>query len=62
MTDTNLFQPGTTVLRRDVHAGRVWAAMPQRVIDDTGHVLTLAYWPGIDIRAHPRTGLGCVRA
>ncbi|WP_158701937.1 DUF402 domain-containing protein [Kitasatospora sp. MMS16-BH015] len=42
MTDTSLFQPGTTVLRRDVHAGRVWTAMPQRVIDDTGRVLTLA--------------------
>ncbi|WP_380286484.1 DUF402 domain-containing protein [Kitasatospora purpeofusca] len=48
MTDTNLFQPGTTVVRRDVHAGRVWTAMPQRVIADTGHVLTLAYWPGIE--------------
>ncbi|MEK2495494.1 DUF402 domain-containing protein [Kitasatospora purpeofusca] len=47
MTDTDLFQPGTTVVRRDVHAGRVWTAMPQRVVADTGHVLTLAYWPGI---------------
>ncbi|MFD4661510.1 DUF402 domain-containing protein [Kitasatospora sp. NPDC058444] len=48
MTDTNLFLPGTTVVRRDVHAGRVWTAMPQRVVADTGHVLTLAYWPGIE--------------
>ncbi|MFF8775286.1 DUF402 domain-containing protein [Kitasatospora sp. NPDC015120] len=48
MTDTNLFQPGTTVVRRDVPAGRVWTAMPQRVVDDTGLVLTLASWPGIE--------------
>ncbi|MFD0567977.1 hypothetical protein ACFQ0T_00110 [Kitasatospora gansuensis] len=48
MTDTDLFQPGSTAVRRDVHAGRVWTAMPQRVIADTGHVLTLAYWPGIE--------------
>ncbi|WP_327071373.1 hypothetical protein [Kitasatospora sp. NBC_01302] len=34
MTDTKLFQPGTTVIRRDVHADRVWSAMPQRVIDE----------------------------
>ncbi|MFJ6385914.1 DUF402 domain-containing protein [Kitasatospora sp. NPDC092039] len=48
MTDTSLFQPGTTVVRRDVHAGRVWTAIPQRVVDDNGHVLTLASWPGIE--------------
>ncbi|MEV0193128.1 hypothetical protein AB0I39_31930 [Kitasatospora purpeofusca] len=49
MTDTELlFRPGTTVVRRDVHAGRVWTAKPQRVVDDTGRVLTLAYWPGIE--------------
>ncbi|WP_158714199.1 hypothetical protein [Kitasatospora aureofaciens] len=47
MTDTNLFQPGTTVVRRTSTPGRVWTAMPQRVVD-TGHVLTLAYWPGIE--------------
>ncbi|MER5642152.1 DUF402 domain-containing protein [Kitasatospora sp. NPDC002227] len=60
MTDTNLFQPGTTVLRRDVHADRVWTAMPQRVIDDTGHVLTLAYWPGIESLA-PTTWITATR-
>ncbi|WP_407992005.1 DUF402 domain-containing protein [Kitasatospora sp. CMC57] len=48
MTDTDLFTPGSTVVRRDVHAGQVWTAMPQRVVADTGHVLTLAYWPGIE--------------
>ncbi|MEU3495315.1 DUF402 domain-containing protein [Kitasatospora cineracea] len=41
------FQSGTTVVRRDVHAGRVWTAKPHRVVADTGHVLTLACWPGI---------------
>ncbi|MFJ2781596.1 DUF402 domain-containing protein [Kitasatospora sp. NPDC087315] len=60
MTDTNLFQPGTTVLRRDVHADRVWTAMPQRVVDDTGHVLTLAYWPGIESLA-PTTWITATR-
>uniref|UniRef100_A0AB33JTD5 Uncharacterized protein n=1 Tax=Kitasatospora sp. CMC57 TaxID=3231513 RepID=A0AB33JTD5_9ACTN len=48
VTDTDLFTPGSTVVRRDVHAGQVWTAMPQRVVADTGHVLTLAYWPGIE--------------
>ncbi|MDH6708258.1 hypothetical protein P3T27_004997 [Kitasatospora sp. MAA19] len=60
MTDTNLFQPGTTVVRRDVHAGRVWTAMPQRVVDDTGHVLSLAYWPGIESLA-PTTWITATR-
>ncbi|GAA2839989.1 hypothetical protein GCM10010441_75380 [Kitasatospora paracochleata] len=60
MTDTNLFRPGATVVRRDVHAGRVWTAMPQRVIDDTGHVLTLAYWPGIESLA-PATWITSTR-
>ncbi len=60
MTDTDLFQPGTTPVRRDVHAGRVWTAMPQRVVDDTGHVLTLAYWPGIESLA-PTTWITSTR-
>ncbi|WP_073924011.1 DUF402 domain-containing protein [Streptomyces sp. CB03911] len=42
------FDPGTTAVVRDVHAGRVWTAMPQRVVAETGHTLTLAYWPGIE--------------
>ncbi|MGW4652312.1 DUF402 domain-containing protein [Kitasatospora sp. NPDC004289] len=61
MTDTDLlFQPGTTVVRRDVHAGRVWTAMPQRVVADTGHQLTLAYWPGIESLA-PTTWITSTR-
>ncbi|MFJ5924948.1 DUF402 domain-containing protein [Kitasatospora sp. NPDC092948] len=60
-TDRSIrFQPGTTVVRRDVHAGRVWTAKPQRVIADTGHVLTLACWPGIEGLA-PTTWIDCQR-
>ncbi|MFI9810254.1 hypothetical protein ACIHEJ_39250 [Streptomyces sp. NPDC052301] len=51
MTATDLFQPGTTAVRRDVRTDRVWTAMPRRVLDDTVLVLTLAYWPGIEILA-----------
>ncbi|WP_170305255.1 DUF402 domain-containing protein [Kitasatospora viridis] len=64
----DLFAAGDTAIRRDVHMGRVWTAMPQRVLDDTGAVLTLAYWPGIVglapitwIAAH-RTGDNAMRA
>ncbi|TYC68630.1 hypothetical protein [Streptomyces sp. CB01881] len=46
-TPTARFEPGSTAVRRDIHAGRVWTAMPHRVIDDTGEPLQLAYWPGI---------------
>ncbi|MFF2751328.1 DUF402 domain-containing protein [Kitasatospora sp. NPDC058048] len=60
-TDSSLFRPGTTVVRRDVHAGRVWTAMPQRVVADTGHVLTLAYWPGIESLA-PTSWITSTRA
>lgn len=61
MTDTDsLFQPGTTVVRRDVYVGRVWTAMPQRVIEDSGHVLTLASWPGIESLA-PTTWITSTR-
>ncbi|MEV6979135.1 DUF402 domain-containing protein [Kitasatospora sp. NPDC093806] len=41
------FAPGTTVVRRDVHRGRIWSAQPHRALTDTGTVLELAYWPGI---------------
>ncbi|MFD0277865.1 DUF402 domain-containing protein [Kitasatospora sp. NPDC127111] len=41
------FTPGATVVRRDVHLGRVWSAQPYRALTDTGTVLHLAYWPGI---------------
>ncbi|MEV7189024.1 DUF402 domain-containing protein [Kitasatospora sp. NPDC093102] len=54
------FAPGSTVVRRDVHAGRVWTAMPQRVIGDTGDTLQLAYWPGITSLA-PTTWIDSLR-
>ncbi|MFD0532272.1 DUF402 domain-containing protein [Kitasatospora arboriphila] len=41
------FPPGATVVRRDIHHGKVWSAQPYRAITDTGTVLHLAYWPGI---------------
>ncbi|MEE1820795.1 DUF402 domain-containing protein [Streptomyces sp. BE20] len=60
MTATDLFQPGAMALRRDVHAGRVWTAMAQRVVADTGHVLTLAYRPGVESLA-PTTWIASTR-
>ncbi|TYC68799.1 hypothetical protein EH183_38780 [Streptomyces sp. CB01881] len=41
------FESGTTVVRRDIHAGKVWSAQPHRAPADTGTVLELACWPGI---------------
>ncbi|MET8624588.1 DUF402 domain-containing protein [Kitasatospora sp. NPDC004669] len=45
------FESGATVVRRDIHAGKVWSAQPYRTLadtdTDTGTVLELAYWPGI---------------
>ncbi|WP_180290319.1 DUF402 domain-containing protein [Streptomyces sp. TLI_171] len=54
------FRPGTTVVRRDVHGGRVWTAKPLRVVADTGNVLTLACWPGIEGLA-PTTWIEALR-
>lgn len=41
------FATGSTVIRRDIHADKVWTASPHRVLADTGPELVLAYWPGI---------------
>jgi Protein of unknown function (DUF402) len=43
-----LFTAGMTAVRRDVLGGRVWTAMPHRVVRDDGAELVLAYWPGIE--------------
>ncbi len=44
---TSLILPtGATAVRRDVLNGRIWTAGAHRVIDDDGHHLTLACWPG----------------
>ncbi|MET8630828.1 hypothetical protein ABZW30_45300 [Kitasatospora sp. NPDC004669] len=45
------FRPGATVMRRDIHADRVWSAQPHRTISDTGTLLELGYWPGINALA-----------
>lgn len=47
MTSPPVFAPGTTAVRRDVLAGRVWTAAPHRVLHDDGTQLALAYWPGV---------------
>ncbi|MEV0717780.1 DUF402 domain-containing protein [Asanoa sp. NPDC050611] len=41
------FTPGTTVAWRNVFGGRVWSAIPCRVLQDTGTVVTVAHWPGV---------------
>ncbi|MFD8694329.1 DUF402 domain-containing protein [Kitasatospora purpeofusca] len=45
------FVPGSTVVRRDIHLGRVWSAQPHRAISDTGTRVELGYWPGISALA-----------
>jgi hypothetical protein len=44
-----VFPEGATVVRRDVLRGKVWAAAPYRVIQDTGTGLMLACWPGVEM-------------
>jgi hypothetical protein len=41
-----VFEPGSTVVRRDVRDGKVWTAAPHRVLADDGHQLILVTWPG----------------
>ncbi|GAA1885804.1 hypothetical protein [Asanoa iriomotensis] len=41
------FAPGTTVAWRNVFGGRLWSAIPTRVLHDTGRVVTAAHWPGV---------------
>ncbi|WP_280728109.1 DUF402 domain-containing protein [Kitasatospora sp. MAA4] len=59
-TAAERFEPGATAVRRDVRAGQVWTAMPQRVLQDTGATLQLAYWPGIESLA-PTTWIESLR-
>lgn len=44
------FEAGTTVIRRDVHRGRVWSALALRVIGDTDEALVTACAPGAEAR------------
>lgn len=41
------FATGATAVRRHVWKGKVWTAMPYRVLEDTGDYLVLACWPGL---------------
>ena len=45
------FEPGASIVRRDVFAGRVWSACPGRVLADDGDELTFACWPGVETLA-----------
>ncbi len=55
------FPAGSTAVRRDVFRGRVWSAMPTRVVahDPTGR-LVLAHWPGVEMLA-PETWIASLR-
>jgi hypothetical protein len=57
---TDRFAAGATVVRRDILRGRVWTAMPQRAVSDTGTALSLAYWPRVTSLA-PTTWITALR-
>jgi hypothetical protein len=42
------FEPGQTVVRRDVFRGRVWSAQALRVVQDTAQALVVACRPGAE--------------
>jgi hypothetical protein len=42
------FEPGATVVRRDVVEGRIWSAQAGRVLADDGTELAIGYWPGAE--------------
>ena len=44
-----LFAEGSTVVRRDTLNGKVWTAYPYRVVSDSGDVLVLGCWPGVEV-------------
>jgi len=45
------FEPGASIVRRDVFAGRVWSVCPGRVMSDDGDELAFACWPGVEMLA-----------
>jgi len=45
------FAVGSTAVRRDTRAARIWSATPSRVLADTGDELVLACWPGVRMMA-----------
>ena len=44
-----MFPAGSTVVRRDTLGGKVFSAIPYRVIRDTGTELVMALWPGVEL-------------
>ena len=50
-SDPGPFPVGSTAVRRDTTAARVWSATPNRVLADTGDELVLACWPGVQMMA-----------
>lgn len=47
-----LFEPGSTVVRRNIFRGKVRSAWPMRVVHDTGDELALACWSGTELTSH----------
>ncbi|MFC4012838.1 DUF402 domain-containing protein [Nonomuraea purpurea] len=45
--ESERFEPGATVVRRHVWNGKVWTAMPYRVLQDDDEYLVVANWPGL---------------
>ncbi|GAA3647464.1 hypothetical protein GCM10022224_007890 [Nonomuraea antimicrobica] len=45
--DRKRFTPGETAVRRHVWQGKVWTAVPYRVLQDTDEHLVVAGWPGL---------------
>lgn len=45
------FEPGETIVRRDMWFGRAWTVGPARVIEDDGCTLVSVIWPGVDVLA-----------
>lgn len=42
------FEPGSTVVRRDVFGGKVWSATPFRAVSDTDDLLAMVLVPGAE--------------
>jgi hypothetical protein len=43
--DPGHLPPGVTAVRRFLFAGRIWTAIPTRVVKDTAERLVVAHWP-----------------
>ncbi|MFJ6671996.1 DUF402 domain-containing protein [Actinosynnema sp. NPDC091369] len=54
------FQPGTTIVRRDVFRGKVWSAYALHVLEDAPDALVAGCPPGAEVRA-PTTWIEWLR-